>query len=84
MNCLVPLKNDIWLAAFMFDPYYTPNNTECDVILGIYWMKSMCELLAIFYKSVQLENTVLEVNVLVQQKGYWGDEIKGRNPIKPP
>jgi hypothetical protein len=23
----VPLKNDIWLVAFTFDPYYAPNNT---------------------------------------------------------
>ena len=30
---LVPLKNDIWLVAFMFDPYYTPNNLVYDSIL---------------------------------------------------
>jgi hypothetical protein len=42
---LVPLKNDIWLVAFMFDPYYTPNNTHCDDILGIDWLQSICALL---------------------------------------
>jgi hypothetical protein len=30
---LVPLKNDIWLVAFMFDPYYTPKNLVYDSIL---------------------------------------------------
>jgi hypothetical protein len=37
---IVPLKNGIWLVAFMFDPYYAPNNLECNTILGIDWMKS--------------------------------------------
>jgi hypothetical protein len=82
---LVPLKNGIWLVAFMFDPYCTPNNTECNHILGINWMESVCALLETFYQSVQHENAVLEVYDLVLHMGQWGDEMKRRKvTIKPP
>jgi hypothetical protein len=48
-------------------------------------MKSVRAVLVKFYKPVQLENAVLEVYFLVQQKGYWGNEIKRRKAtIKPP
>jgi hypothetical protein len=82
---IVPLKNDIWLVAFIFDPYYTPNSLERDTTLGIDWMKSVRRLLAKFYHSWELENAMQEVYELVLLKGHWGDEIKmRRETIKPP
>jgi hypothetical protein len=84
-STLVPLKNDIWLAAFVFDPYYTPNSLDCDNILGIDWVESVRGLLAKFYQARELENAVLEIYDLVLHKGRWGDEIESRKlTIKPP
>jgi hypothetical protein len=82
---IVPLKNDIWLVAFLFDPYYMPDSLECDAILGMNWMKSVCGLLAKLYPSWELENAMLEVYHLVLLRGHWEDEIKRRQAtIKPP
>ena len=82
---IVPLKNDIWLVAFIFDPYYTPNSLEHDTTLGIDWRKSVHGILSKFYQSLDLHNAMQEVYELVLLKGYWGDEIKMRRAtIKPP
>jgi hypothetical protein len=41
---ILPLKSDIWLVAFLFDPCYMLNEIECDEILGIDWIESVHRL----------------------------------------
>ena len=42
---LVPLKNDVFITAYVFDPYYTPVGTFKDnPELGVSWISSITSI----------------------------------------
>ena len=47
----MPFKNDLWIAARVFDLYYTPEKLAQDVAdikLGVDWVYSIRAILRIF------------------------------------
>ena len=76
---LVPLKNDVFITAYVFDPYYTPVGTFKDnPELGVSWISSITSILKRYYSTEELHDAKSEVFRMILRRGHWGDEIKAR------
>ena len=69
---LVPFKDNIFLAACVFDPYYNPNKLEqndLDIELGVDWVLSIREVVTKCHVGVDLDNNMNQVyDVVLKQR----------------
>ena len=79
---IIPFKSDIWTAAAMFDPYYTPTHEKYtsqvrDGVLN--YVDSISRLIKPYLDDDQLDDQLLmmeeEVNSMVMRRGKWDDLI---------
>ena len=80
---IIPFKSDIWTAAAMFDPYYTPTHEKyISFVSGdlVNYVASISSLIKPYLDEDQLDDQQLkmeeEVNYMVMRRGKWGDLIK--------
>ena len=80
---IIPFKSDIWTAAAMFDPYYTPTHEKYISFVSedlVNYVTSITSLIKPYLDEDQLDDQLLmmeeEVNCMVMRRGKWGDLIK--------
>ena len=80
---IIPFKSDIWTAAAMFDPYYTPTHEKYTSEVSedlLNYVDSISNLIKPYLDEDQLDDQLLkmeeEVNCMVMRHGKWGDLIQ--------
>ena len=79
---IVPLKNNIFIVAYLLDPYYS----TCEHLnqsIGNDWDISFKEIVKTYYKNHQQENRIVlsaedELLDILDKRGKWGDYIRER------
>ena len=79
---IVPLKNNIFIVAYLLDPYYSTSE-HLNQSIGNDWDISFKEIVKTYYKNHQQVNRIVfsaedELLAILDKRGKWGDYIRER------
>ena len=78
----MPLKNNIFIVAYLLDPYYSTSE-HLNQSIGNDWDISFKEIVKTYYKNHQQVNRIVfsaedELLAILDKRGKWGDYIRER------